>query len=61
MKESTFGAVLCFGFACLIITLIGMMQTMADVSNKLDEVQRVNEVQNGFILELLHKDVKDVL
>lgn len=56
--EKIIGAVFGFVIGAMVVVVWALLNSVADLESRLDKVERVNEVQNGVIVEFLHSDEK---
>lgn len=56
--EKLIGAVFGFVIGVLVVMVWALLNSVSDLESRLDKVERVNEVQNGVIVEFLHSDEK---
>lgn len=59
--EKLIGAIFGFVVGILIVVVWALLNSVGDLESRLDKVERVNEVQNGVIVELIHKGDENVL
>lgn len=59
--EKLIGAVFGFVIGTLVVVVWAMLNSVANLESRLDKVERVNEVQNGVIVEFLHSNEKNTL
>lgn len=59
--EKLIGAVFGFVIGTLVVVVWALLNSVANLESRLDKVERVNEVQNGVIVEFLHSNEKTVL
>ena len=50
--EKLIGAVFGFVVGILVVVVLALLNSVGELESRLDKVERVNEVQNGIILEM---------